>query len=392
MSGDPEYEFFADGIAEDIITRLARFPDLSVIARNSSFQYKGENVDIRTVANELGATYMLEGSVRRSESAIRVVAQLLDATDGTHLWAETYDRNLSAGSVFDIQDDITARVVGAIASADSIIAMAVVDASDTKAPADLASYECVLRAGEYWRVITPDMHLSARNCLEQVIIREPNYAQALAFLAGITIEEALYGFNSRADMAPPLDRALGYAQQAVDIDPKSGTAHWFLARTANFRHEMGIFYTEADRALELAPNDTLILASAGIHLAYSGKWERGMSLIARAIELNPHHQTWYHFAYFYDAYRQGLDETALAAAQRLNMPGFFWAYQVLAAVYAQLGMADEATSAVATLRELYPGYSIRTMHDMHRLWNFEDDVISRMAEGLRTAGLPEDTN
>ena len=392
MSEDAAHQFFADGIVEDIITRLARFSEIGVIARNSSFQYKGEAVDVRTVAEELGATYVLEGSVRRSDDDIRVVAQLLDAIDGTHLWAETYDRDLSAASVFEIQDDITARVVGAIASNDSVIVMAVVDASDTKAPADLASYECVLRAYEYWRVITPDVHLEVRTCLEHVVNNEPGYATALALLSDVTIDEYLYGYNPRPDLAPPLDRAWAYAQKAVDVDPKSAQARSNFARTAYYRHNMGIFRTEADRAIKLAPNNTLILAVAGHFLAYSGSWEQGMSLMARAIELNPHHQTWYHFPDFYDAYRQGQNEAALAAAQKINMPGFFWTHQVLAAAYAQLGMAQEAGEAVATLQTLYPGYSIQTMADVHRMWNFEDELITRMADGLRKAGLPEETN
>ena len=392
MSEDPAHQFFADGIVEDIITRLARFPDIGVIARNSSFQYKGEAVDVRAVAEELGATYVLEGSVRRSENDIRVIAQLLDASDGTHLWAETYDRDLSAGSVFAIQDEITERVVGAIASGDSIISLAVISASEGKAPADLASYECVLQAYEYWRVITPDVHLNVRTCLEHVVANEPEYAEALALLSGIALEEFRYGYNPRPDMAPPLDRAFRYAQEAIEIDPTSAEAHLALASAAFHRHDMGVFRIEADRIVELSPNDALRLASVGILVAYSGDWEKGMSLMAKAIELNPHHQTWYHFAFFYDAYRQGLDDEALAAAQKLNIPEFFWAHQVLAAAYAQLGMMDKATDAIAALLELYPGYTITDMIGMHRTYNHGDDVIDRMTDGLRKAGLPEGTN
>lgn len=389
MSGAPEQEYFADGITEDIITRLARFPDIGVIARNSSFQYKGKNVDIRTVAEELGATYVLEGSIRRSDNDIRVTAQLLNAVDGTHLWAEAYDRDLSAGSLFEIQDNVTERVVGAIASGDSVIALAVVSSSEAKAPAELASYECVLRTIDYWRVITPDVHLQARNCLEHVVANDSEYAAAFAYLAHITIEELLYGYNPKPEEAPPLDRAMVYAQRAIDIDPKSATSHWALARTAFYQHNLGIFRSETERALELAPNDTFILALAGLFMSYTGSWERGLSLLQRAIELNPHHQTWYHLPYFYNAYRLGQNEAALAAAQRINMPGFFWIHQVYAAAYAQSGMADEAAEAVTRLLELYPGYSIQTMTEMHLMWNFEEDVIERMADGLRKAGLPE---
>ncbi len=147
--------------------------------------------------------------------------------------------------------------------------------------------------------------------------------------------------------------------------------------------------TEIDRALGLAPNDTQMLAAAGHFLAYSGNRKRGLSLMARAIKLNPHHQTWYRFPYFYDAYRQGLNDAALAAALRINMPSFFWTHASLAAAYAQLGMVDQAAVAVKTLGELYPGYSIQTMIETHRMWNFENDVIDRMAGGLRMAGLPD---
>ena len=392
QSGDADHQFFADGIAEDIITRLARFPEIGVIARNSSFQYQGEAVDVRNVATELGATFVLEGSVRRTEDDIRVIAQLLDAADGTHVWAETYDRDLTAGSIFAVQDDITERVVGAIASSDSAISLAVIESAKMKAPNDLASYECVLKAYEYWRVITPGAHLEARTCLERVIRDEPHYATALAVLAGVTSDEFVFGYNPLPDLAPPLDRGLAYSQQALDADPTSAMAHWNLARAAFYRHNMPLFRSEAERAVELAPSDTFILAAAGHMLAYSGSWEKGMALMARAIALNPHHQTWYHFPQFYDAYRQGLDEDALAAALRITMPGFFWNHTVLAAAYGQLGMTNEAAGAVETLRTLYPGYTVETLRQHMQLWNFEDELIDRMADGLRKAGLPENTD
>ena len=392
MSEDPAHQFFADGLAEDIITRLARFPDIGVIARNSSFQYKGENVDVRTVAEELGATYVLEGSVRRSENDIRVIAQLLDATDGTSIWSETYDRDLSAGSVFEIQDDITARVVGVIASADSIIAMAVIEASATKAPSNLTSYECVIRTGEYWRSITPDVHLQARTCLERVAREEPEFARAWSLLAALAVDEFLYGYNVLAESDPPLDRASAYARRALELDPNEPWGHWNLGRVAFYRHNLSAFRTAAERALALLPNDAMLLAAAGQSAAYSGEWERGITMMDQAIKLNPHHQPWYHFLYFYEAYRQGLDDAALEAALKIEMPGYFWAHQVKAAAYGQLGMTEEAGKAVAAIHDLWPGYSIQTMIDLHRMWNHGDDVIERMVDGLRKAGLPEDTN
>ena len=310
----------------------------------------------------------------------------------TQIWAKQYDRDLTAGDIFAIQDDIAESVAGTIASSSGVIDIFELRDLETKAPEALSSYECVLNAAEYWRVITPEAHLSARTCLEKVTGDDPNYAPAWSALGNITIDEMLYGYNPQPDMPPPLVRAQEYIQRAIDLDATFEWSRFHLAKVAFYRHNMPLFHSEIDRALQLLPNDATMLAAVGHFLSYSGGWERGISLMDKAIALNPHHHTWYHFPYFYDAYRQGKDDEALAAALKLDMPGFFWTHQVLAASYAQVGMMDEAAEAVSTLQELYPGYSIQTMTEMHRLWNYEDDVIDRLADGLRRAGLPEVTN
>ncbi len=392
LSGVAEHEFFADGIVEDIITRLARFPDIGVIARNSSFQYKGRNVDVRTVAEELGATYVLEGSVRRSESAIRVSAQLLDARDGTHVWAETYDRDLTAGDIFAVQDDITARVVGAIASIDGTVALAADAALASKPPAELSSYECMLQASAYGRALTPDQHLRVRTCIEQVVREEPELSRAWMWLCFVTIQEYSHGFNPLADLAPPLDRAQDYCGRAIELDPTDGWGYLTSGRVSYFRHNLPAFRSAADRALELAPNDAAILAMAGMYFALSGGWERGLALIDRAIELNPHHQPWYHFPKFYDAYRRGDDEAALEAALKINLPDFFALQVITAAVYGQLGMLNKASEVVDKILELKPGLTVEFMIERWRRWNFEEPLIERMGEGLRKAGMPGATD
>ncbi len=149
MSGDPEQEYFSDGITEDIITELSRFPDLAVIARHSTFKYKGEAIDLRHMAAELGATHVVEGRVRRSSNTIRVTAQLIDASDGTHMWADTYDRDLTAPNIFALQDDITSRIATTIGDTYGIISMSALSSAKRKAPDNLGAYECVLRGYEF---------------------------------------------------------------------------------------------------------------------------------------------------------------------------------------------------------------------------------------------------
>ena len=201
MSGDPEQEFFSDGLSEDIITKLSRFKDLFVIARNSTFQYKGKAVDVRDVARELGARYVLEGSVRKAGTSLRVTAQLLDASDGTHLWAETYDRDLSASSIFAVQDEITEQVVGTIAGS-GVISRARFAEIERKPPESLAGYECVLLAQNSGRydTIRSEYRKKARSCLERTVRDDPGYTDAWAWLAWIDMSEHIYNPDASTEV------------------------------------------------------------------------------------------------------------------------------------------------------------------------------------------------
>ena len=228
MSGDPEQEYFADGITEDIITRLARFSDLAVIAQNSTFQYKGENVDIRAVAEDLGATHVVEGSVRKAGETVRVTVQVLSAADGTHLWVETYDRALTAANLFAVQDEITAQVAATIADEWGILAQADIEATRNKPPESLESYECVLMAAEYFGVeATAERHLVVRDCAERATRRDPSYAEGWRVLAQMYLSEHALRHNP---LPGSLDRALSAAKRAVELDPRNERSQGALAR------------------------------------------------------------------------------------------------------------------------------------------------------------------
>ncbi len=268
MSGDPEQEYFSDGLTEDIITRLTRFPSFFVIARNSTYQYKGQAVDVRQVGRDLGAKYVVEGRVRKSGDSIRVTVQLVDSENGTHLWAETYDRDLTAANLFDIHDEITDSVTATIADARGIIVQAGNAASREKPAENLDAYECWLRLVSYYDFITADRHLDVRNCAERAVRSNPNYSRAWTTLAYAYTDESRFGFNARPNA---LQRALKAARRAVELDSDDALAHRVLALVYYHQHDLDAFRTEAERAIALNPNNCGVLAGIGAHLAYTGE-------------------------------------------------------------------------------------------------------------------------
>ena len=300
-SGDPEQDYFSTGLTEDIITRLSRFSEFSVIARNSTSQYKGKEVDVREVGRDLGARYVIEGSVRKAADTVRVTVQVLDAADGTHLWAETYDREYTAANLFEVQDEITEQVAGIIGSSAEILWRAEIAAIKGKPTDSLDAYECVLRALAYYDELDPDSHLVIRDCLERAVELDPNYAEAWNELTQAYLDEFKFDYNPRP--GAPLDRALEAALTATELDPASATAHASLATTYFFRGDHDHFFVEAERAIELNPNNSENLAEMGIWMAYAGKWQRGMALVDRAIALNPQPPGWFFWLSYLAHYR-----------------------------------------------------------------------------------------
>ncbi|MGH8632707.1 MAG: tetratricopeptide repeat protein [Burkholderiales bacterium] len=386
LSGDPSQDYFSDGLTEQLITALARYRGLYVIARNSTFQYKGQSVDVRKVGRELGARYVLEGSVSRSGKIVRVTAQLLDARSGAHLWAETYDRALTGAEIFALQDEIISKVVASIAGPMGEIARAGLDEAKGKPPDSIDSYDCVLRAAAYGNVLSPQAHVPVRDCLERAVARDPNYGEAWAWLALIFLHEYEHGFNPRPELYDARDRALETVLRAADLDPNSAVVQRQLFWIRFMRHENDAALAGVERALVLNPNDPDVLCLAGLATAYSGKWDRGIALTKKAIALSPNYPKWCHFPIAYALYLKGEYEQALGETLKIEMPDFHWTQAFLAMNYGQLGRKEEARAAVARLLKLYPDFGANARRE-HRKYNGTEDDIERFVEGLRKAGL-----
>jgi TolB-like protein len=372
----------AEGLSEEIVTGLSRFSYLKVIARGSTSRYAGESHDVRSAGKELGARYVMEGSLRQAGTKLRLAVQLVDAVTGAHLWAENYERSFSPGAVFELQDDLVPRIVSSVADAHGILPHTMSESLRSKTPDQLSPYEAVLRSFGYGYRMTAEEHAVVQAGLERAVEQEPAYADAWAMLSLVISEEYAVGFNPRPD---PLGRALQAARRATDAAPSSALAHNALARALFYRREFKAFRLEADRSIEINPFNGPTLASLGTLLAYAGGWEHGCAQVERAARLNPNHPGWYWFPLFYNAYRKGDYRGALEVALKINLPEFFHTYVVVAAASGQLGECDQAGKALQELLRLEPHFA-ETGRDKLEKW-FDQELIEHILDGLRKAGL-----
>jgi len=381
-SGNAELTALSEGITEDIVTGLSRFSYLKVISQSSTSRFANASVDVRSAGKELGARYLLEGSIRQAGSRLRIAAQLVDAISGVHLWAETYDRPFQAEAVFELQDDVAPRIVSTIADMNGILAHSMSEALRSRAPDQLTPYEALLRSFSYWERLTADEHAAARAALEHAVEQAPNYADCWAVLSMLYGDEYKTGFNVRPDS---LDRSLAPARRAVELAPSNPLAPLSLASVLFFRKERQAFRSAAERAIALNPLDGGTTAFLGMLIACSGDWERGCTLVERAMQLNSHHLGWYWCAAAYNAYRNSDYRGALDIALKINTRGIWGAIVVLAAAHGQLGEREAAQDAVRELLALMPYFAPTARQECEKWW--EPQLVEHLLDGLRKAGL-----
>ncbi len=380
-----DLEDLGDGLTEDITAGLSRFSYLLVTSKNSAQKLQGESMEVRQIGQELGARYVMEGSIRRSGSKVRIGISLLDAPTGTHLWAETFDRNLDEVDIFTLQDQITDQVVATIADPFGVLVRSMAAAVAAKAPTELTPYEAVLRFFLYQQRISAEDHLPARTALEHAVEAEPGYANAWAALAIVLLDEDRHAFNPRPDA---LDRALKAAQRAVDADPANQHAHYALATAHYYRRELGSFRAAAEHAIKLNPRDSNIIAMLGILMGYAGNWQRGLELTTAAMQLNLHHPGWYRFTQFFNEYHHKRYAQALEIAQQINLPDYFATHYAMAIAHAQLGNLEEVKASIGECLRLWPDFEAGILEGHLEKWIYaQPDLIEHIVEGLELAGL-----
>ena len=383
MSGDPEQEYFADGMVEEIITALSRNKQLFVIARNSSFTFKGRAVDIKQVAQDLGVRYVLEGSVRKSGNRIRIAGQLIDAASGAHLWADRYDGALE--DVFELQDQVAASVVGAIAPS---VTQAEIERAKRKPTSSLDAYDYHLRAlAAHWER-TRDATEQAIGLFEQAIALDPQFALAYALLAATLNQRRVWGWST--DPAADTSRAIAYAKSALRLGRQDPLV---LAQSAIVLIAIGYEVELADSLLEeairLNPNGMLGWLGGGWAKLYLGDHRTAIDYFHRALRLSPlapgifQAQAGLAFAHFFlGNYEEGLK---CAADALRHHPDYVPALRIAMACNARLGNIEAAQKLWQQLALLSPSKRVSEI----RMRGWRDQDIAKLQEAYRLAGMPE---
>jgi adenylate cyclase len=381
MSGDPEQEYFSDGISEDIITDLSKIAGLTVIARNSSFTYKGRSVDVREIGRELGVRSVLEGSIRRAGQRVRITAQLIDATSGSHLWAERYDRDLT--DIFAVQDEVTTQIVGALKVTLSPAEKArLVE----KEPSNIVAYDCVLRGREIMlgKEKNRETFEEAVTFFKKALELDANYSQAYASLGFAYMFDYQNRWSDDPDGSFKL--AKEYAQKAIENDPNEPMAHGVAALTAIFERDFERAQAEVDRTLALNPSSALAHNLLGTIRSYSGRPLEAIPAIEQAMRLDPAFRPQFlHFlgiAYLL----AGKYETAAAMLRQriLLVPNTDFSRAVLAATLGHLGENEEARRVWTELMKINPKFSFSAY--IGRQPMLPEDA-ERVVAGLAKAGL-----
>ncbi|MBI3528397.1 MAG: adenylate/guanylate cyclase domain-containing protein [Betaproteobacteria bacterium] len=378
MSADPDQEYFSDGIVEDLITDLSKLSGLFVIARNSTFSYKGKAVRVQQVGRELGVRYVLEGSVRKVGDHVRITGQLIDASSGRHLWADRYDRRLD--DVFAVQDEITRRIVDALAITLTRGEQQQRERRRTDLP---EAYDCLLRGIDYLQRTTSESNIAARRMLEKAVDLDPKFAEAYALLSHTYHRDWTMGWSQERQT---LERAFEFAERAIALDDLLPAAYRALATALLWQRAHDKAIIVAQRAVDLAPSDAHSHFILGEVLSWSHP-EKAIVPVQKAMRLNPHYPPSYSYTLGHVHFLMRRYDDALAELNRVvsRNPDWLPAHGFLAATYAELGRFEQAQQAMREAERISPAVLAKPF--IERLPYEDPTVLARVFDAFRAAGL-----
>jgi adenylate cyclase len=379
LSGDPEQEYFSDGITEDIITGLSKISGLFVIARHSAFTYKGKAIKIAKVGQELGIRHILEGSVRKSNGRVRITAQLVDATTEGHLWAERYDRDLK--DIFALQDEVTQKIV-------STLAIKLTEDERKrlvrKYTDNMQAYDFYLQGVEYQNRFTKEANIQARQMFERAIDQDPGFAIAYTALGFTYFHDWTFGWSTDTQS---LDHAFELAQKTLDLEESLPLGCHLLGKVYLWKKQYEKAITELEKAITLSPNYADHLVGLGYILNFAGRPTESIGLVKKAMRLNPIYPAFYLWELGHAYFLTGRYEKAIETLNRIldrNLD-FMPAHLLLAASYSKLEREEEAQAEVAEVEKLSPQVSLVGLRQ--RLPYKDQEVLERLYDSMRKAGL-----
>ncbi len=380
MSGDPKQEFFSDGITEDIITALSKLPMLFVIARNSTFTFKGKPVNVKQISEELGVQYVLEGSVQRSANHVRITAQLIDALTGHHIWAERYDRDLK--DIFALQDEVTTNILRAMQVKITEGEQAL---HRDKGIRNLNCYLKLLEGGNYSNRFDIEGFNLARRMAEEALVMCPESSSAYYLLAATHMMD--YWLGSGKSPRASIEKAIELAQKAIALDDAYAQPHGLLSFLYSIKREYDKALAEGERAVALDPNGADVHAWYALSLNFAGRPEEAIPLFQKAIRLNPFGPTWYFFNLGIALGNTGRFEEAVSAYKKAlqRSPDNLLGHVFLATTYSMMGREKEARAEAAEVLRINPKFSLD--YFAKTLPYKDQKVTNTIIDGLRKAGL-----
>jgi adenylate cyclase len=382
LSGDPEQDYFSDGLTEEIITALSKIDSMFVIAGNTSFTYKGKSVNVKQVAEDLGVHYVLEGSVRKAEDRMRISAQLIDALKGHHLWAERYDRKLE--DIFALQDEITMNILTALQVNLTAGERLRVLLRNTD---NLDAYQKYLKARVHYLRLNPDDNAIAKKLYEEAIALDPEFLGAIGDLAWTHLMDIPFGRSKSSKES--YERAAQLAQRMISLDKSSAGAYVTLGQISMKKGQFKEAIAQAEKAVALGPGDSIQMGVLSGILFYAGRYEEALSLIKKTIRLDPIPLSWYIIikgsCYLY----LGRHEEAIEEFKKIlhrnqnNLP----ARIRITAAYSLLGREEDANASASEVLRIIPNFSVNNYKKSHSFKNKKD--LEQYTSALRKAGLPE---
>jgi TolB-like protein len=385
LSGEGEQDLFAEALGGDIITGLTQSSHLFVLAAGAAAGIDDPGQDMVETGKKLGVAYLLQGSVRKSGETLRVSTRLVDASNGVQIWSQNYDKQLSAESLFDVQDDIREQIVATLSDLHGVIYTTQSEKSIHRPTASLNAYECLSVALAYDKHLNEENHLRARESLERAVEIDPEFDEAWAHLSWIYTDEWAFGYNPMPDS---MERALEVAQRAISLAPMNYHNHWLLSRVHYYGGDLQMFRAESEKALALNASDGTTLGLIGMYTAWSGEWERGMEMMSKAKLLNPNYPDYYHLVFGTAQFARGDYSAALKELQKMSLPEWTPAQIFLASTKALRNSGDDTAQHLQVLEQIQPGFDRdQAFGLLQRTFPFQTDMVQTVMQGLEIAGL-----